>query len=100
VKSIRRSSGSAVRFALITVLLLCAVPPVQGAPAKLRVNDLRAAERLIAKGGRVLADYGSFQLIEVEEAAAASAQAEGAEAAEESHFIPATRFGWGVSTTR
>jgi hypothetical protein len=63
------------------------IHPAQGALAKLRVHDPKAVQRLTAIGGRILADYGSFQLIEVDETAVGAAQAEGAESAEESHFI-------------
>src|SRR3954469_6196089 len=59
--------SSFLRFCLF---LLIAAMAGQGACAagttqKLRVTDKAAAERLIAAGGRLVADYGAFQIIEV-----------------------------------
>lgn len=72
---------------LLVLLLLRTAHSTQAAQTKLRVSDPKTAQRLTASGGRVLVDYGGFQLIEVDDAAVAAAQAEGAESAEESHFI-------------
>ena len=52
---------------------------------KLRVHDPALASSLIAKGGKLLADYGAFQLIETEDVSAA--KADGAQPADESDFI-------------
>ena len=50
-------------FVLAGVLAVSA----QAGPHKLRVPDRAVAESLLAHGGRLLADYPSFQLIEVDE---------------------------------
>ena len=57
---------------------------------KFRVSDQQAAERIIADGGKMLVDYGGFQLIEVPAAApalGAQAIAEGAEPRDEDDKI-------------
>ena len=47
------------------------------APHKLRVNDPAAATALLASGGKLIADYGGFQLIEADTAAPALTTANG-----------------------
>ncbi len=54
-----------MRLGLLLPLLLAA--SALGGPHKLRVTDRALTEALVAQGGRVLADYQSFQLIEVPE---------------------------------
>ena len=54
-----------IRLVLLLPLLLAAA--ALAAPHKLRVTDRALAESLVAQGGRVLADYQSFQLIEVDQ---------------------------------
>ena len=58
-----------IRLALVLPLLLAEVS--LAGPHKLRVTDPALAKSLVAQGGRVLADYQSFQLIEVDELPAA-----------------------------
>lgn len=58
-----------MRLGLLLLLFLAEV--ALAAPHKLRVTDPALAKSLVAQGGRVLADYQSFQLIEVEEMPAA-----------------------------
>ena len=89
MKFIIRPSGAArfVSLSILLLLLLGAIPAIQAASTKLRVTDPQAAQRLTANSGRILADYGSFQIIEVDDTTAAAALAAGAESAEESHFI-------------
>src|SRR5882724_3634675 len=41
-----------------------------GRTKKVRVRDPWLAEELLAKGGRLIADYGSFQILQVDEALA------------------------------
>ncbi len=38
-----------------------------GAPHKLRVNDPALAQSLVAQGGRLVADYGAFQVVETDQ---------------------------------
>ena len=51
------------------MLLACVVlsTSVFAAPHKVQVNDPASAEKIVARGGRLLADYGHFQLYEVEQ---------------------------------
>ena len=77
VKTILRSSfvpTCAARFALALMLCLTAVTVPRAAaeaasrPHKLRVNDPETAAALLAQGARLVADYGSFKLLETDEA--------------------------------
>ena len=52
---------------LVLLLPLLLTTAALAGPHKLRVTDRALAESLVAQGGRVLADYQSFQLIEVDE---------------------------------
>ncbi|MFO1477918.1 MAG: S8 family serine peptidase [Verrucomicrobiota bacterium] len=54
---------SCVVFAAGLFAFVCAAP---GAPRRVRVDDLQTARQLLDAGGRLLVDYGSFQLIEVD----------------------------------
>lgn len=56
-------------------------------PHKLRVSDPSEVAGLKAGGARVLADYGSFQILETDETFPALAKAGRAESADESDFI-------------
>src|SRR5215208_3481854 len=59
-----------VRCWLCAAVLLCA-GVAMAAPHKVRVNDPELIRSLVAGGARVIADYGSFQLIETEKMPAA-----------------------------
>ncbi len=59
VRVIRRS----IWLALAAALCLSS----SAAPHKVRVRDAAEEQSLIARGGKVIADYGSFRLIETEE---------------------------------
>ena len=50
---------------LIGVLLIAAA--AYSAPHKVRVNDPKLARELLARGGRLVADYGGFELVETDE---------------------------------
>src|SRR5689334_7435556 len=52
---------------LAAALSFALVVNSQAVSHKLRVTDRALAESLIAQGGRLLADYQSFQLFEVDE---------------------------------
>ena len=43
--------------------------PLESGPHKWRVNDPDLAKTLIANGGKLVADYGSFQLIQADDPA-------------------------------
>jgi uncharacterized repeat protein (TIGR01451 family) len=64
-----------------------AVLPAMARPHKLRVSDAAQAAALKAHGARLLADYGSFQLLETDDAKAAALQVDRVEAVDDSNFI-------------
>lgn len=82
--SLRNSVSNLTLFLGLTLASLVTVP---ADPIKIRVPDPRPPEQLQARGARLLADYGGFQLLEVDESAAAGWIAEGAEPAEAGNFI-------------
>jgi hypothetical protein len=63
--------------ALVFPITLC------GAPQRMEVSDPAAASALLAKGGRLIADYGSFQVVEAE----ASGQSNRVEFRDDFNFI-------------
>ena len=82
--------SGAFRFVRLLCLLAVAVAVVQTAaarPHKLRVSDPAQADELKARGARLLADYGSFQILETDDAALASARLSRVEAADDLDFI-------------
>ena len=58
--------NTAVFFITVLSSLLTTVAPVLAAPHKIQVSDPATAQRIVAKGGRLLADYGSYQLYSVQ----------------------------------
>lgn len=70
----------------IQLLLLCwlfAVGiPAAGAPHKLRVAEPTVAASLLAGGARLIADYGGFKLVEIEENAALAIPSRGVDEAD------------------
>jgi len=76
------------RFCLLilsAVLLSATAAP--GKPHKWRVSDPALAESLVARGGKLVADYGSFRLIESDDATLAGAEHNRAELKDEFNFI-------------
>lgn len=59
---------------------------VEAQSQKFRVNDPAAASRLLAQGGKLVADYGAFQIIEAG-AANAAAESNRVESLEDDNFI-------------
>jgi hypothetical protein len=57
--------------------------PANGATQKMEVRESATASALLAKGGRLIADYGSFQIIEAEQ----SGQTNRAEIRDDFNFI-------------
>src|SRR5689334_11299991 len=63
-------SNSRPRFFALMLALLCSFSVAVGADGpgeelhKVEVHDAAVARRLTAQGGRVVADYGTYQLIE------------------------------------
>ena len=55
----------------LAVIVFSVASVAAGAPHKVRVSDPAEAAALVARGGKVLADYGSFRVIETDEAATA-----------------------------
>jgi hypothetical protein len=55
------------RASAILIYLLLFACAARGAPHKLRVNDPALARSLVARGGKVVADYGGFQLIQADD---------------------------------
>ncbi|MEI6198240.1 MAG: S8 family serine peptidase, partial [Verrucomicrobiota bacterium] len=68
------------------IALLALIPSVQAQNQKLRVNDAAVADRLLAQGGKLVADYGSFKIIEAE-AASVAGETNQVESVAESNFI-------------
>ena len=66
---------------------LVAVESAAARPHKFRVSDSAVAAELKARGARVLADYGGFQLLETDAVPPAASQPNRLEAADESDFI-------------
>ena len=54
---------------------------------KLRVQDPALAKQLIESGGKVLGDYGSFQIIETQETQPTDSRRQRTERADDSDFI-------------
>jgi len=52
----------------VTLFLLLVLTAGRGESRKVRVNDPLAAREFVARGGKLVADYGGFQLVETEEA--------------------------------
>lgn len=50
----------------VLALFLASIHLAGAGPVKIRVNDPSATQSLLAQGARLIADYGSFQLLEVE----------------------------------
>lgn len=62
-KGPKRRAGD--NFCLLSVFLsVCLIPIVAPAQSKVRVQDAKLSQELLAAGGRLVADYGAFQLIE------------------------------------
>jgi hypothetical protein len=55
------------RASAILFLLLMFAGSAWAAPHKLRVSDPALAKSLVARGGRLVADYGGFQLVEADD---------------------------------
>lgn len=70
---------------LVIFTLLAAVRPA--AAHKVKVSDPAIAKLIVEDGGRLLADYGSFQLYEVDHLRPEVLQAEGAEVRDDSNGI-------------
>lgn len=58
-----------------------------GASHKLRVQDPALAKELVERGGKVLGDYGSFQIIETQETQPTDSRRQRTELADDSDFI-------------
>lgn len=54
----------------VALFLLLLAVPAGAETRKVRVSDARAAQELIQRGGKLVADYGSFQLIQTDAALA------------------------------
>ncbi|HTA94517.1 MAG TPA: S8 family serine peptidase, partial [Verrucomicrobiae bacterium] len=59
------------RLLIFSVLFLSAASS-QAAPHKLRVSDPALAQSLVARGGKLIADYGGFQLVEADDSVLAN----------------------------
>lgn len=51
----------------VALFLLLLIPPASAESRKVRVDDLQMARELVGHGGKLIADYGGFQLIETDE---------------------------------
>ena len=82
--------SATIRLLAILLLTVTALPAAQSAlarPHKLKVHDPALAASLLAQGGRLIAEYGSFQLIESADASPAGAKASSLESADEFDLI-------------
>lgn len=80
------SRGSAFAL-LLTSVSLSLTLSTWAAPLKVRVSSQQAASRLQTQGARLLADYGSFQLLEVDDGAPALTLTSEIERADEFNII-------------
>lgn len=71
---------------LYLLAALCITASVSAQTQKVRVSDATAAARLLQQGGQLVADYGSFKIIQAT-AAAVTSESNRVESAEESNFI-------------
>ena len=71
---------------LLVLASLFAAASVTAQTQKVRVDDPAVAARLLAQGGKLVADYGSFQIIQAD-AASAAGESNRVASAEESNFI-------------
>lgn len=78
-----------LRILVLSLAVIFARQPALARPHKVRVSDPSAAAELQAQGARLLADYGSFQLLEIPDAPALAAAItrEQVQTADESDFI-------------
>ena len=74
------------RFSAILICLLALSLSVQAQNQKLRVEDGPTAERMLSRGGKLVADYGTFKIIQAD-AASVAGETNRVESAEESNFI-------------
>ena len=74
------------RLASAIIVFIALSASVQAQNEKLRVNDPAVAARLLARGGKLVADYGSFKIIEAD-AAAVAGESNRVESAEAGNFI-------------
>lgn len=72
---------------LVAFFLLGVVSTALAATHKVRVQDPALAKELLSRGGRLVADYGNFQLIETDEAKPADGRADRAELADDSDHL-------------
>lgn len=56
------------RCLAVVLFLLLAITPAGAETRKVRVNDPATAQDLLAHGGKLIADYGGFQVIETGQA--------------------------------
>lgn len=69
----------------LAALALCA--HAFASPHKIRVNDPAAAKSLLANGGKLIADYGGFQVIEADDAALTGAVTNNIEVRDDENLI-------------
>ncbi len=74
-------------FLCAALITLVSIQSADARPQKIRVSDPAAAAELRAQGARVLADYGSFQLLETDAPSPNALRQGRAESANESDFI-------------
>ncbi len=72
---------------LVALSLLMIAGIASAAPHKVRVSDSELAKSLLVQGGRLVADYGAFQIVEADDAALAGQDASKVELKDEFDFI-------------
>src|SRR5436190_16677895 len=72
---------------VVRVVSLLVAIHAGAAPHKVRVEDREVAQRLVTQGGRLIADYGAFHLIETDSAPQPSAALARAQSADEMDSI-------------
>ena len=75
-------------FSAITAFFVCLLPfRASAEPKKIRVNDPAVAQALQARGGKLIADYGGFQLIELDSPKFSKHESEHAQVDDDADFI-------------
>ena len=83
----RRAALRLVKCLCLAAVAAAAIHSATARPFKLRVSDSAQAAALEAQGARLLADYGSFQLLETDDPSLTNARLNRVEAADDFDFI-------------
>ena len=79
--------GGIVSFAIAATIFCLASLNAAAAPQKVRVDDPALAKTLLARGGKTIADYGGFQLLEMDSPQLTAKEAAHAQVDADADFI-------------